>query len=103
MSTSNLLELTADEIDAVSGATLLGSLGTALYGANYAVNSVLNTPLISSVGQTFNLFPPVGTAIHQAADTGGYVVFRGAEALSAALGGTDGGLGPIPYHYNTEW
>lgn len=97
----SIAALSAEEVAQVSGAGLFGSLvGGALHTANVAVNNVLNTPLISSVGQTFNQLGPVGVGIHAAADTGGYLVFQGVEAVATAVGGTQGA---VPYHYNTEW
>lgn len=99
--TSSISTLSAHEIDQVSGAGLLGSLvGSTLHTANVVTNQVLNTAVISSVGQTFNLLGPVGVAIHSAADTGGFAVFQAVEAVATAVGGPQG---PVPYHYYTEW
>mgnify|MGYP006934742174 CR=1 FL=1 len=99
---SSIATLSLEEVDQVSGAAgPLGSLiGGVLHGANVLINQVLNTPLVSSVGQTFNQFGPIGTGIHQAADTAGYAVFRGLEGLATAIGGPQGS---VPYHFNTEW
>ncbi|RYE60554.1 MAG: hypothetical protein EOP20_02185 [Hyphomicrobiales bacterium] len=97
----SIATLSAEEVGQVSGAGFFGSLfGSVLHTANVAVNTGLNTPLISSVGLAFNQLGPVGTAIHVAADTGGYLVFQGVEAVATAVGGTQE---PVPYHYNTEW
>nr|WP_315208515.1 hypothetical protein [uncultured Albidiferax sp.] len=98
---SSISALSDHEIDQVSGAGLFGSLiGKTLHTANVVTNQILNTAVISSVGQTFNLLGPVGVAIHVAADTGGYAVFQAVEAVATAVGGPQG---PVPYHYNTEW
>lgn len=93
----SIRELNAAEIGQVSGA---GFLGNALYGAVSAANQVLNTPLISSVGQAFNRLGPVGVLIHRTADTGGYLAFLAVASVGTAFGGSGA---PIPYHYNTEW
>jgi hypothetical protein len=99
--TSSLATLSAHEIDQVSGAGFFGSLiGSTLHTANVLTNQILNTAVISSVGQTFNLLGPVGIGIHAAADTGGYLVFQTVEAVATAVGGPQG---PVPYHYDTEW
>lgn len=99
--TTSIATLSAEEIDQVSGAGLLGNLlGSVLHTANVVVNEVLNTPIISSVGQAFNLLGPVGQGIHQAADTAGYLVFTAVESVATAVGGPQGS---VPYHYNTEW
>ncbi|MDB5893625.1 MAG: hypothetical protein JWQ88_1156 [Rhodoferax sp.] len=98
--TSSITPLSSDEIDQVSGAGLLSFFGSALHTVNVVANETLNTAVISSVGQTFNLLGPVGVAIHQAADTGGYLISKGVEAVATAVGGTQD---PVPYHYNTEW
>lgn len=99
--TSSIAALSAHEIDQVSGAGLFSSLiGSTLHTANVLTNQILNTAVISSVGQTFNLLGPVGTGIHVAADTGGYLLFQTVEAVAVAL---DGPQDPVPYHYDTEW
>lgn len=99
-SASSVTTLSLGEIDQVSGA-LFGSLfGSVLHSINVVANQALNTTVISSVGQTFNLLGPVGVAIHQAADTGGYRLSTAVEGVATAVGGTQA---PVPYHYNTEW
>lgn len=103
---SRIVALSRQEIDAVSGADAgLAPLGNLLYAFDYGINQILNTPLISSVGQTFNKFGLLGTAIHFTADSLGYLVFKDLELLAKGIGGSSVGsnLGPIPYHYATEW
>ena len=98
--TSSITPLSADEIGQVAGAGLLSAFGTALHTVHVVANQTLNTSLISSVGQTFNLLGPAGVAIHQGADTGGYLLSTAVESVATAVGGTQP---PVPYHYDTEW
>lgn len=92
-------QLEALELDQCAGGL---SFGTMLYNSVYSFNqSFLNTPAISSVGQTFNLFGPIGMGIHYAADTIGFEVMKATVSLANMMGNTN--TAPIPYHYYTEW
>ncbi len=79
----SLVELKQEEINEVSGA---GSfLGDSVLNVVNGFNQILNTPLISSVGQVFS---GVGLGIvHQVADSTGLVGSKLGTALGQALGG----------------
>ncbi len=78
---------------------LLGSLGSGLIGAASASNTILNTPAMSSVGQTFNKIGLGLPLVHLAADSCGYACFKGMETVGRALGGK----GSVDYHFEKEW
>lgn len=90
-------QLTQNEIDQVSGGSF-NILGNALIGAAALANNILNTPLISSVGQVFSAIGGPLTVIHQAADSTGYAASLATVSLGKALGGT----GSVTYHYEKE-
>ena len=91
----SLVELKQEEIDEVSGAGTL--IGDGIIGAVNGFNQILNTPIISSVGQVFSA---VGLGlVHQAADSTGLAASKVGVALGRALGGT---ISETPNHYEKE-
>ncbi|MEX3936057.1 hypothetical protein AB4Y32_30410 [Paraburkholderia phymatum] len=66
---------------------LLGSLGSGLIDCVSACNDLLNTRLISSVGQIFNKCGPCGRLTHFGADLAGYATFKSVAGIGEALGG----------------
>ncbi|MNG82881.1 hypothetical protein [Serratia inhibens] len=95
-------ELTAGEVEIVSGAGLIsgavGFVGDVVIDTVKLSNDVLNTRTISSVGQVFNA---VGLgSIHNAADSIGYAAFKTVAGVGSLLGGD---ASRIEYHYENEW
>jgi hypothetical protein len=78
---------------------IASSIGNAIIGCVSKVNDLLNTPLISSLGQTFNKFGPVGQLIHLVPDLGGYAASKATAGVGEALGGS----GSPNYHFEHEW
>jgi hypothetical protein len=85
--------------DNACGTGVLSSIGSAIIGCVSKGNELLNTPLISSVGQIFNQFGICGRACHLAPDLAGYAVSKLAIGIGKALGGT----GSPDYHFEHEW
>lgn len=91
----SLVELKIEEIEQVSGAGTL--IGNSIIGGVNLFNQVLNTRLISSVGEVFT---GVGLGIvHQIADSTGLVGSKVGIAIGQALGGD---LAPTTNHYEKE-
>lgn len=90
----SLHELNQEEIAQVSGA---GFIGNTLIGTANVFNQVLNTRLISSVGEVFS---GVGLGlVHQVADTTGLVASKALVGLGRLLGGD---LPESQNHYQKE-
>ena len=90
----SLHELNQDEISQVTGA---GLVGNTLIGTVNVFNQVLNTKLISSVGEVFS---GVGLGlVHQVADTTGLVASKTLVGLGRLLGGD---LPESQNHYEKE-
>lgn len=81
------------------GKGVLGSIGSALIGCVSKSNDLLNTPLVSSVGQLFNKFGLCGKLCHIVPDLCGYAFSKVATGVGQALGGT----GSPNYHFEQEW
>ncbi|MCU1719161.1 hypothetical protein [Pseudomonas sp. 5P_3.1_Bac2] len=93
-------ELTLDEIDAVSGAGLFGSLlGSALQGAVDISNGLLNS--VAPLGQALNNTVPGYAIVHQAGDKLIADLQGVAKGVGDALGGTYNAVNPG--HYEQEW
>ncbi len=95
-------ELTVNEIEIVAGAGIisdtLGFVGDTIVDAVKVSNDVLNTRLVSSVGQTFNAVGLGG--IHYLADSLGYAAFKTVADVGGLLGGD---TSRIDYHFEEEW
>jgi hypothetical protein len=74
-------------------------IGSAMIDCVSRSNDFLNTPLISSVGQLFNLAGPCGRLCHVLPDLAGYAVSKAVAGVGRALGGT----GSPNYHFEHEW
>ncbi|HFZ2535823.1 TPA: hypothetical protein ACIJ22_006327 [Pseudomonas aeruginosa] len=94
-----LNELTLNEIDAVSGAGLLGAtVGNLLQFGVDVSNGVLNA--VAPIGQALNLIPGV-SPIHQLGDFTIATLQTAANGIGGLLGGT---YQPAhPNHYQEEW
>ena len=89
----SIQELTAEEVEHVSGAFL----GNVLIGTANVFNNFLNTRLISAVGEGFSA---IGLgAVHQLADTTGLIASKTLVSVGQAIGGT---LPVAQNHYDKE-
>lgn len=89
----------SDKSADASAKDAMSSIGSAIIGGVSKCNDLLNTPLVSSVGQIFNKFGLCGKLCHLAPDLGGYAVSRMVAGVGKALGGT----GSPDYHFEHEW
>jgi hypothetical protein len=76
-----------------------GGIGDSIINADNAMNRMLNSRMLSSVGQTFNKIGFGLPLVHLAADSLGYAAFKGIEGLGRMLGGK----GSVDYHFEKEW
>lgn len=89
----SIKELTEEEIDQVSGAFL----GNILICTANVFNSILNTRLVSAVGEGFSA---IGLGVvHQLADTTGLIASKTLVAVGQAIGGD---LSVTQNHYDKE-
>jgi predicted CDP-diglyceride synthetase/phosphatidate cytidylyltransferase len=95
-------ELTASEVEIVSGAGIisssLGFVGDVIIDTVKLSNDALNTRTISSVGKVFDAVGLGG--IHNVADSLGYAAFKTVAGAGSLLGGD---ASRIEYHYDKEW
>ncbi|WP_168795088.1 hypothetical protein [Paraburkholderia aromaticivorans] len=88
-----------DKCANAGGKGVMSSIGSVIIGCVSKCNDLLNSPLVSSVGQIFNKFGLCGQLCHLVPDLGGYAVSKAVAGFGEALGGT----GSPDYHFEHEW
>ncbi len=81
------------------GLTDIGERYFSLIDGVAAVNDLLNTPIVSWIGQTADRIGFGLKEVHFTADAIGYAASKAAANLGAALGGT----GSVDYHFEKKW
>lgn len=91
-------ELAINEINSVSGGSILTPIGEIIIDSVKLTNDILNTYLVSSVGKAFDA---IGLgSIHYAADSIAFAFFSLVAAIGSFLGGD---ASRIDFHFNEEW